>query len=112
MRSLCEGVCGIRNLPGMSFVEQIPAAALQPHIAAYWVRRASLADEAGGRRVYADGCADVIYNAGPAKAYYHPMARQDVEILLEPGVLYLGGTMTAYGVVRSEPDCVFTGIRF
>ena len=94
----------------MSFVEYLPAPALRAHIAAYWVRRAGAGP--GGRRVYADGCADVICNAGAGTAYYHPMARQDVEIPLVPGVLYLGGTMTAYGVVRSEPGSLFTGIRF
>src|SRR6185437_2319134 len=94
----------------MAFLEYLPAPGLQAHISAYWVRRAEA--EPGGRRVYADGCADVFYNAGTGMAYYHPMARQEVVIRLEPGVLYLGGTMTAYGVVRSEPGSVFTGIRF
>lgn len=94
----------------MSFAEYIPAALCQAHIAAYWVRRAETAP--AGRRIYADGCADLIYNAGPRTVYYHPMAKQDVVIPLQPGVLYLGGTMTAYGIVRSEPGGVFTGIRF
>ena len=96
----------------MSFVEYSPAPAWRAHIAAYWVRRPEPETGTAGRRVYADCCADVICNAGTSTAYYHPMARRDVVIPLEPGVLYLGGTMTAYGVVRSEPGCLFTGIRF
>ncbi|HEV2480245.1 MAG TPA: helix-turn-helix transcriptional regulator [Puia sp.] len=96
----------------MSIVEYQPAAAWQAHIAAYWVRRMPAETGSAGRRVYADGCADVICNAGNSTAYYHPMARPDVVIPLQPGVLYLGGTMTAYGVVRSEPGVLFTGIRF
>lgn len=94
----------------MSFIEYSPAPAWRAHIAAYWVRRAGAGP--AGRRVYADGCADVFCNAGTGMAYYHPMAGRDVVIPLEPGVLYLGGTMTAYGVVRSEPCGLFTGIRF
>lgn len=94
----------------MSFVEYSPASARREHIAAYWVRRT----EAGpaGRRVYADGCADIFCNVGTSTAHYHPMARQHVVVALEPGVLYLGGTMTAYGIVRGEPGCLFIGIRF
>src|ERR1700761_1306092 len=96
----------------MSFTELIPTAACQAHIAAYWVRRTSSDAPAAGRRVYADGCADLIYNAGDSTAYFHPMAKQDEVIALQPGRLYLGGTMTAYGVVQSEPGGVLTGIRF
>jgi AraC-like DNA-binding protein len=96
----------------MSLIEYQPAPAWRAYIAAYWVRRTEPETGPAGRRVYADGCADVICNAGTSTAYYQPMARQDVEIPLVPGVLYLGGTMTAYGVVRSEPGCLFTGIRF
>jgi AraC-like DNA-binding protein len=40
------------------------------------------------------------------------MAGQQQEIPLNPGQLYLGGTMTAYGVLKSEADCLLTGIRF
>jgi len=96
----------------MSFIEYLPAEGWRPHIAAYWVRKTEPETGSAGRRVYADGCADLICNAGTSTAYYHPMALQDVVIPLEPGVLYLGGTMTAYGVVRSDSGVLFTGIRF
>jgi AraC-like DNA-binding protein len=33
-------------------------------------------------------------------------------IALEPGRLYLGGTMTEYGLLRTGADTVLTGIRF
>jgi AraC-like DNA-binding protein len=94
----------------MNGMEFLPAAPWREHIAAYWVRGTAAGPV--GRRVYADGCADLICNAGTGTAYYNPMARQEVVIPLYPGVLYLGGTMTAYGVVRSESGCLFTGIRF
>ena len=100
----------IRNLPWMSLKEFLPAAGWHEHIAAYWVRTTSVGP--AGRRVYADGCADLICNASDSTAYFHPMARQEAVIPLYPGRLYLGGTMTAYGVVRSDAECVFTGIRF
>jgi AraC-like DNA-binding protein len=103
----------------MSFTESIPGAGGQADIAAYWVRRTepeapgrSVSGGSAGRRVYADGCADLICNAGASTAYFYPMARPDEEIAMYPGRLYLGGTMTAYGVVRSEPGGLLTGIRF
>jgi AraC-like DNA-binding protein len=40
------------------------------------------------------------------------MARPEEMIPLHPGRLYLGGTMTAYGVVHSEPGAILSGIRF
>ena len=90
----------------------MPAPGLQDHIAAYWVRRTGRDAQRSGRRVYADGCADLIYNGGDSPAWFNPMARPEEMIPLYPGQLYLGGTMTAYGIVRSEPGCLLTGIRF
>lgn len=100
----------IRNLPVMSLLEFLPAAPWREHIAAYWVQTTPATP--AGRRVYADGCADLICNVGDNTAYFHPMAQQDTAVPLYPGRLYLGGTMTAYGVVRSEAEGLFTGIRF
>ena len=94
----------------MSLLEFLPGPGWREHIAAYWVRTTSAGP--AGRRVYADGCADLICNAGDSTVYFHPMARRETVIPLYPGRLYLGGTMTEYGVVRSEAECLFTGIRF
>ncbi|SDG59982.1 AraC-type DNA-binding protein [Dyadobacter soli] len=98
----------------MSFVEYQPAPDLQDHIAAYWVANTApnTAGAVSGRRVYADGCTDLICNAGQSTAYFYPMAGQGKRIALMPGQLYLGGTMTSYGVLTSEEGCVLTGIRF
>jgi len=96
----------------MSYTEHIPAEGLRDHIAAYWVRRTGATPGPSGRRVYADGCADLIFNAGNSEALFNPMARTGEMIPLRPGRLYLGGTMTAYGVVYSEPGSVLRGIRF
>lgn len=94
----------------MSFLEYTPAKSLRDYIVAYWVRQTDQGPS--GRRVYADGCADLIFNAGDSPAYFSPMVRPEPEIALHPSRLYLGGTMTAYGVVRSEKGCLLTGIRF
>ncbi len=96
----------------MSSFEYKPAAGLEEYIAAYWVRKTGQDPVSAGRRVYADGCADLIYNAGDSPAYFHPMARPAEMIPLHSGRLYLGGTMTAYGVVTAMSGCVLTGIRF
>ncbi|WP_118975886.1 helix-turn-helix transcriptional regulator [Taibaiella koreensis] len=96
----------------MSVVEVLPGAHWRAHIAAYWVRQTEPDTGPSGRRVYADGCADLICNAGDSIAYFHPMAQGQHAIPLYPGQLYLGGTMTAYGVLGSEACCLLTGIRF
>ena len=96
----------------MSSLEYTPAAGLRAYIDAYWVRKADSPEPAPGRRVYANGCADLILNSGDIVAYFNPMARADAVIPLHPQRLYLGGTMTAYGVVTAEPGCSLTGVRF
>lgn len=40
------------------------------------------------------------------------MVHKQQVISLEPGRLYLGGTMTAYGVLKSDTGCLLTGVRF
>jgi len=95
----------------MSFFEFLPAAGWRDHIAAYWVRKTEVDACIAGRRVYANGCADVICNAGDSIVYFHPLGGEMV-IPLYPGRLYLAGTMTAYGVIKSEPGSLLTGIRF
>jgi AraC-like DNA-binding protein len=96
----------------MSYIEYAPAASLQDYIAAYWVREAPSGQDSSGRRVYADGCADIIVNTGSTTAWFNPMARAGDAIPLHPGRMYLGGTMTEYGVVTSSAGCILTGIRF
>lgn len=96
----------------MPFVEYEPSGGLKPFVDAYWVRGMGRRPKAAARRVYADGCADVIANVGPSMAYFNPMARPEWTIPLQPGRLYLGGTMTAYGLVHTEPGALLTGIRF
>ena len=95
----------------MSFFEFLPAAEWRDHVAAYWVRKTEVDAGIAGRRVYANGCADVICNAGDNMVYFYPLGGE-VVIPLSPGQLYLAGTMTAYGVIKSEPGCLLTGIRF
>ncbi len=96
----------------MSSIEYTPAAGLRAYIDAYWLRKADSPEPAPGRRVYANGCADLILNSGDIVAYFNPMARADAVIPLHPQRLYLGGTMTAYGVVTSERGCSLAGVRF
>ncbi len=95
----------------MSVAEFLPNAGWREHIAAYWVRTEPDTGPSG-RRVYADGCADLICNAGDSTAYFYPMAGGQEVIPIYPGRLYLGGTMTAYGVLKSDTGCLLTGIRF
>jgi len=96
----------------MSYIEYKPAGPLADHIDAYWIRRTAADAASSGRRVYADGCADIIINTGGATALFHPMAIAGQAIPLQPGQMYLGGTMTAYGVVTAPAGCILTGIRF
>jgi len=96
----------------MSYLEFKPAAPLADYIDAYWIRKTTANAASSGRRVYADGCADIIVNTGSATAWFHPMAIAGQAIPLQPGQMYLGGTMTAYGVVTAPTGCILTGIRF
>lgn len=96
----------------MSITEFLPAVALQDCIAAYWIIKTEPETGSSGRRVYADGCADLICNAGKDTVYFYPMGGEQPAIPLAPGGLYLGGTMTAYGVVRNDAGSLLTGIRF
>jgi len=96
----------------MYYTEYQPAAALEGEIDVYWVLDASVAYRPSGRRIYADGCSDIICNAGQGNARFYPLEGKSNEIVLEPGDLYLGGTMTAYGVLITDPGCLLTGIRF
>lgn len=94
----------------MAYTEYKPSDGLKGQIEAYWVRQNRPKDSA--RRVYADGCADIIVNAGPATAYFTPQADASGIIPLHTGRVYLGGTMTAYGIIRSGPGSILVGIRF
>jgi len=96
----------------MAFLEFKPASPLADYIDAYWVRKTTADAASPGRRVYADGCADIIVNTGSATTWFHPMAIAGQAIPLQPGQMYLGGTMTAYGVVTAPDGCILTGIRF
>lgn len=65
-----------------------------------------------GVRIYADGCSDIICNAGETTAYFYPLQGTHQAIPLYPGHLYLGGTMTTYGILKGDPGCTLNGIRF
>ena len=96
----------------MPFTEYIPSNELRGYIDAWWIRKTDHSAKTSGRRVYADGCADIIVNTGDSVALFNPLARLDRSLPLHPGHMYLGGTMTAYGVVSTSPGCTLTGIRF
>jgi AraC-like DNA-binding protein len=96
----------------MPFTEYIPSNGLTDYINAWWIRKTDHSAKTSGRRVYADGCADIIANTGDSVALFNPLARLDQSLPLHPGHMYLGGTMTAYGVVSTRPGCILTGIRF
>ncbi|TDX00325.1 helix-turn-helix transcriptional regulator [Dinghuibacter silviterrae] len=94
----------------MSYAEYPPSEPLKPFVDAYWLRLST--GRPGTRRVYADGCADLMVNLGASMAYFAPKANTDKAIALQPGRLFLGGTMTEYGLLQTAPDTVLTGIRF
>ncbi|SFO52313.1 Helix-turn-helix domain-containing protein [Chitinophaga sp. YR627] len=96
----------------MSVTEFLPGIGWREHIAAYWVRKMEPGTGIAGRRIYADGCADLICNAGENTVYFYPLEGEQTAIPLHPGRLYLGGTMTAYGVLKTDAPCLLTGIRF
>ncbi|QMW02499.1 helix-turn-helix domain-containing protein [Spirosoma foliorum] len=96
----------------MRHYEFVPGPDWQKHIAAFWMLTIDAGREPAGMRIYADGCADLIYNAGESIAYFFPMAGAQQAIPLYPRRLYLGGTMTAYGVLKGEVGTLLTGIRF
>src|ERR1700744_4872628 len=93
----------------MIFREYTPTTALQPFIEAYWIRQTR--SQTTARRGYADGCADLMLNLGESTLLFAPKADTGESIPLQAGALYLGGTMSAYGVVRGGP-CLVAGVRF
>ena len=97
------------NWMPMILKEYTPTKALKSFIEAYWIR--GNRSQTTVRRVYADGCADLMLNTGEATAFFAPRADAGESVPLRPGVLYLGGTMSAYGVVRGGPYHV-VGVRF
>lgn len=96
----------------MALSEFLPDDIWQKHIAFFWVLKTEANVDPAGMRIYADGCSDLICNAGETTAYFYPLEGTDQPIPLYPGRLYLGGTMTAYGVLKGDPGCTLTGIRF
>nr|WP_162996677.1 hypothetical protein [Mucilaginibacter celer] len=44
-----------------------------------------------GMRIYADGCSDIICNAGDTIAYFYPLEGTHQAIPLYPGQLYWAG---------------------
>lgn len=89
-----------------------PAVGLKDYIVAWWINKTEQQENIFGRRVYADGCTDIILNTGNSTAYFNTMAHAGQPVPLYPGYMYLGGTMTAYGVMSSVEGCSLTGIRF
>jgi len=96
----------------MGLSEFSPDVNWQKHIAFFWTLKTQANIDPSGMRIYADGCSDIICNAGETTAYFYPLEGTHQAIPLYPGHLYLGGTMTAYGILKGEPGCTLTGIRF
>jgi AraC-like DNA-binding protein len=96
----------------MPYQQYKPSEALSNYIESYWIRKTPPGPGQPGRRVYADGCSDIIVNTGSTTAWYYPMAHAGDIIPMLPGHMYLGGTMTVYGVVTAPEGCILTGIRF
>jgi AraC-like DNA-binding protein len=98
----------------MSIINYPPADHLKNYVDAWWIRKTEPAPDTSGigRRIYADGSTDIILNTGDSTVYFNPMALADQNIPMYPGHMYLGGTMTAYGVMTGDSSCSLTGIRF
>lgn len=88
-----------------SYQEIKPAAALADCIDAYWTVQTGLVLQPGSRRIYPDGCIDIIINTGS-------LASGSGTGLLLPGRQYLAGTMTVVKEVVRMPHNHVTGIRF
>lgn len=96
----------------MGLSEFLPDAGWQKYIAFFWTLKIEADINPAGMRIYADGCSDIICNAGETIVYFYPLEGTHQAIPLFPGHLYLGGTMTAYGILQGDPGCTLTGIRF
>jgi len=102
----------------MSIINYPPADHLKNYVDAWWIRKTDPEPNTSGigRRVYADGSTDIILNTGDSTVYFNSMALTDQKIPkkipLYSGHMYLGGTMTAYGVMTGDSSCSLTGIRF
>ncbi|AYL99124.1 DUF6597 domain-containing transcriptional factor [Mucilaginibacter celer] len=75
----------------MGISEFLPDTNRQKHIAFYWVLQTEAAVDPSGMRIYADGCSDIICNAGDTIAYFYPLEGTHQAIPLYPGQLYWAG---------------------
>ncbi|MEY8759483.1 helix-turn-helix domain-containing protein [Chryseobacterium tongliaoense] len=96
----------------MGFLKFLPDSNLRNHIAFFWVVTFEEDNDPSGIRIYADGCSDIICNAGSTNVSFYPLEGTHQAILLYPGQLYLGGTMTTYGILKGKAGGTLTGIRF
>ena len=90
----------------MKYLEIKPDINLASYIDAYYTLETSPLFQPVSRRVFADGCSEIFINLGESKPVIN------YTIILKPGNVYFGGTMTASNVVNSVPNSRFLGIRF
>jgi AraC-like DNA-binding protein len=90
----------------MGSSEYKPTEQLRDYIDAYYTVQRDPGCKPSSRRIYADGCTDLVANIGTTVPFI------DQRVPLMPGHLYLGGTMTCSTEITTLPGTVFVGIRF
>lgn len=92
----------------MSYQEYLPHPQLRGYIDAYWTVRLDGAehDLPVTDRILPDGCVDIILNSGTAVPVVSSHS------ILQPGAVYLVGTMTRFSLTHLYPGARLLGIRF
>lgn len=90
----------------MRYEEHPPSDNLGTYIDAYWILETNSFFKPTSRRIFADGCMEIIINVG----YSKPLINYYQELM--PQMMYVGGTMSSYSIFSSLPDTSFLGIRF
>lgn len=90
----------------MRYEEHPPSDNLRNYIDAYWRLETDSLFKPKSRRIFADGCMEIIINIGCSK----PLINHHQELM--PQKMYVGGTMLSHSIFSSFPETSFLGIRF
>lgn len=92
-------------------IEYKPDKALVKYIDAYWTISTDALHTPGLKRIYPDGCSELVVNLSKNTLYLNEAGALKPGAL-KPGVIYLGGTQRGLVTFTSMPDSKFYGIRF
>lgn len=88
------------------WIEYKPDKALMRYIDAYWTITSGPLHTPAPKKIYPDGCSELIVNLGRDTLYLNG------EMAIRPGVIYLGGAQRGPLSFTTMRNCRFYGIRF